>query len=74
MHAAFEMMTATPAVRNMIRENKIPQIDGLVYSSSSENMFSMDNSLLSLYKSGRISKEDALTHAVNAEMLKRKLM
>ena len=48
MHAAFEMMTATPAVRNMIRENKIPQIDGLVYSSSSENMFSMDNSLLSL--------------------------
>lgn len=74
MHAAFEMMTATPSVRNMIRENKIPQIDGLVYSSSSENMFSMDNSLLSLYKSGRISKEDALTHAVNAEMLKRKLM
>ena len=43
--AAFELMTMTPAIRNMIRENKIPQIDGMIYSASSDTMFSMDTSL-----------------------------
>lgn len=70
---AFELMTVTPAIRNMIRENKMHQIDGLVYSSSSDAMFSMDVSLLNLFREGRISAEEALTHAANPEMLKRKL-
>ena len=70
---AFEMMTVTPAIRNMIRENKIPQIDGMIYSASADNMFSMDTSLASLAKSGQITKEEALTHASNPEMLRRKL-
>ena len=74
MHAAFELMTATPAIRNMIRENKIPQIDGLVYSSSSDTMFSMDSSIQTLCRTGQITKEEALAHAVNSEMLKRKLL
>ena len=73
MVSAFELMTTTPAIKNMIRENKIHQIDGLIYSSSTDSMFSMDSSLLSLYKAGRISKEEALVHASNPEMLKRKL-
>lgn len=73
MVSAFELMTTTPAIKNMIRENKIHQIDGLIYSSSADSMFSMDTSLLSLYKAGRISKEEALVHASNPEMLKRKL-
>ena len=70
---AFEMMTVTPAIRNMIRENKIPQIDGMIYSASADNMFSMDTSLAALAKSGQITKEEALTHASNPEMLRRKL-
>ena len=53
MIPAFEMMTATPAIRNMIRENKIPQIDGTIYSASSETMFSMDASLASLVQKRR---------------------
>lgn len=73
MVSAFELMTTTPAIKNMIRENKIHQIDGLIYSSSADSMFSMDTSLLSLYKASRISKEEALVHASNPEMLKRKL-
>lgn len=71
--AAFEIMTITPAIRNMIRENKIPQIDGMLYSSNKENMISMDNSLFNLYKSGQITKTTALAYATNPEMLKRKL-
>ena len=66
-------MTVTPAIRNMIRENKIPQIDGTIYSSASDTMFSMDSSLAALCRSGRISREEALAHASNPEMLKRKL-
>ena len=69
----FEIMRLTPAIRNMIRDNKIPQIDGILYSSAKPDMISMDNSLLALYKSGKISKEIALTYATNPDMLMRKL-
>ena len=70
---AFEIMEVTPAIRNMIRENKIPQIEGIVYSSSNPTMISMDNSLLKLCKEGTISKETALMYATNPDMLKKKL-
>lgn len=70
---AFELMTATPAVRNMIRDNKIHQIDGLIYSSANNGMFSMDSSLLKLCKAGRITREEAVAHATNPDMLSKKL-
>ena len=71
---AFELMSVTPAIRNMIRENKIHQIDGLIYSASSDTMFSMDRSLLNLYNKNIISEEEALSHASTPDMLKRKLL
>ena len=67
-------MTVTPAIRNMIRENKIPQISGILYGASSRDMISMDSSLFNLYRSGRISKETALTYASNPDMLSKKLL
>ena len=70
---AFEIMVMTPAIRNMIRENKVHQIDGVIYSSSQSQLMSMDACLLNYYKAGRISKNTALAYATNAEMLKRKL-
>lgn len=70
---AFEIMTVTPAIRNMIRDNKVHQIDGLIYSSSKQDMISMDNSLLKLYKDGKISRDTALGYATNPEMMKKKL-
>mgnify|MGYP004423692853 CR=1 FL=1 len=70
---AFEIMVMTPAISNMIRDNKVHQIDGIIYTSAKEDMISMDNSLLALYKSGKISKEIALTYATNPDMLGRKL-
>lgn len=71
--AVFEVMTLTPAIRNMIRDAKIPQIEALLYSSNKEDMISMDSSLLNLYKAGRITKETALEYATNPEMLNKKL-
>lgn len=69
----FEIMTMTPAIRNMIRENKVHQIDGLVYSSSTPQMVSMDAGLLRLFKEGKITRNTALSHATNPEMLSKKL-
>lgn len=70
---AFEIMNVTPAIRNMIREGKVHQIDGLIYSSSSSDMQSMDAYLLKLYRNGIIDSKNALLHASNPEMLQRKL-
>ncbi len=70
---ALEIMTVTPAIQNMIRENKIPQIEGIIYSSDKEDMISMDTSLLKLFRSKRITRETALKYATNPEMLMRKL-
>ncbi len=73
MVPAFEIMTVTPAIRNMIRDNKVHQIDGLIYSSVKDDMISMDTSLMKLCKSGVISRETALTHATNPDMLGKKI-
>ena len=70
----FEIMRLTPAIRNMIRDNKIYQIDGVIASSSQADMKSMDNSLLELYRNHQITRETALKYSSNPEMLKRKLM
>lgn len=73
MVPALEIMTVTPAIRNMIRDNKIPQIEGILYSSANADMVSMDASLLNLYKNKRITAETALNFATNPEMLKKRL-
>ena len=72
MVPAFEIMTVTPAIRNMIRDNKIPQIDGILYSSANEDMVSMDLSLLKLFKENIISADTALAFATNPDMLRKK--
>ena len=73
MIPVFEIMTVTPAIRNMIRENKSFQIDGLLYASSSPQMTSTDSSLLQLYREGKIERETALAYAANADMLAKRL-
>lgn len=69
----FEIMTLTPAIRNMIRESKVHQIDGMIYSSAADDMIAMDTSLLNLFKSGRISEKTALTYSTNPDLLAKKM-
>ena len=73
MVPAFEIMTVTPAIRNMIRDNKIPQIDGLLQSSANDDLVSMDSWLLRLYRDGQISADTALAYAANGEMMRKKI-
>ena len=70
---AFEVMVVNPAIRNMIRENKIHQIDTVIAASAEEGMVSMDASILNLYRAGRISDRTALTYAANPDLLAKKM-
>ena len=73
MVPAFEIMHLNNAVRTMVRESRIHQIDSAIQTSSAEGMISMDESILRLYKAGRISRETAMHCAMNLEYLKKKL-
>ena len=69
----FEIMHVNNAIRNMIRESKVHQIDSIIGVSSSEGMVSMDNSLLELCKNGVITVETALRSALSPDMLSKRL-
>ena len=70
---AFEIMVLTPAIRNMIREGKIHQIDGVIYTSADKEMVAMDTSIYKLYQQGIITKETAIENAMNPEMMAKKV-
>ena len=70
---AFEIMSMNHAIRNMIRDGKIPQIEAAIHSGKSVGMISMDASLADLYNEGLISKDDALLHCINYDTIKRYL-
>lgn len=70
---AFEIMGMTHAIRNMIRDGKIPQIEAAIHSGRSVGMMSMDSSLADLTHEGLITKQDALLHCINYDTIKRYL-
>ena len=69
----FEIMIVNPAIQNMIREGKVHQMDNVIYSGGEAGMRTMDSDILKLYQEQKITKETALTYAVNREMMERKL-
>ena len=66
-----EIMVATPAIRNLIRENKTHQIPSMIQTSAQFGMMSMDQCLRDLYMKGYIKLEDAMARAQNTEELKK---
>ena len=68
---AFEIMKVNSAVKTMIRDNKIHQIDSVIYASKKEEMITMDSSILELYTQGLIDSQTALNFAANQEMVGR---
>ena len=67
---ATEIMVATPAVRNMIREQAVEQIMTAIQTGGQFGMKTMDRSLKDLCEAGLITLETALNHAKNVEELK----
>lgn len=71
--AAFEIMVLTPAIRNLIRESKVHQIDSAIFAGSQLGMITMDQSVFNLYKAGRITADTALKHCVNLDEMRKRL-
>ena len=70
---AAEVLVATPAVRNLIREGKIHQIYSMLQAGGKYGMVTMDMSLAQLVRSGKITLEMALERCANEEDLRRLL-
>jgi twitching motility protein PilT len=70
---AFEVMTATPAVRNLIREGKTHQIPTNIQTGARFGMQTMDGALLKLSRQGIISREACLTHSIDFEYVRAQL-
>ena len=69
--AAFEIMVATSAVRNLIRENKVYQLPSVIQLGGKEGMQSLDQSLASLAREGVITRETALLKAMDVEQFEK---
>ena len=71
---AFEVMIATPAIRNLIREGKTHQIQSAIQTGNKFGMKTMDSSLMDLSHQGIISREDTLSYSVDRELMERQLL
>ncbi|MBS5112434.1 MAG: type IV pilus twitching motility protein PilT [Coprobacillus cateniformis] len=63
--AALEVMLATPAVANLIRENKGHQINSMIQTGSQFGMQSLNMCLVSLLRQGKISRESSIQYTDN---------
>ncbi len=68
--ACFEIMMATPAVRNLIREKKIEHLPSAIQTASAEGSITFDAYLAELYKMGKITYETAMQNAFDPKALR----
>ena len=71
--AAYEMMVVTPAIQNLIRENKVYRIDSTIQTGRKEGMFLLDESLYKLWKNGLVDKEELLLKSSKPQDLAAKI-
>ena len=69
--AAAEILVATPAVRNIIREGKSHQLDAVIQTGTEFGMQSLDKTLVSLIHNGTITYDEARNYATDIEELDR---
>jgi len=65
--AAHEIMIGTPAIRNLIRENKVPQMYSAIQTGQGLGMQTLDQCLVELLRNGVITKHDAQLRATNKD-------
>ncbi len=70
---AFEILLATPAVRNVIREGKSFMLDNIIQTSVDMGMISMEMSLARLIKQGKITEEVAMNYSLRPSELQNAL-
>jgi twitching motility protein PilT len=73
MIAAYEMMVVTPAIANLIRENKTYRIDSSIQTGRKHGMFLLDEHLFRLWKDQQVDKEECLMRAAKPAELAAKM-
>ncbi len=71
--AAFEIMHAIPAIRNLIREGKTHQLTSFIQTNRRLGMQTMDDAIYHLYLQGAITPEQASAYAQDADAMERKI-
>ena len=69
--AAFELMVTTDAINNLIRENKVYQINSAIQTGARLGMRTLDGDLASLVNRGICNQEDAEARAADKENFRR---
>lgn len=72
--AAVEVMLGTDAVKNLIRSNKVPQMETAMQGAARLGMQTLQDSLAHLYKTGLITYETALEYSTNSAEMEKKLL
>ncbi len=72
--AAFEVMHANHAVRNLIREGKSHQLASVMQTNRKMGMITMDDAIIQLYYEGRIDREMAIQFAQDPDGMQQKVM
>ena len=67
--AAHEIMLGTPAIRNLIREDKVAQMYSAIQTGQNVGMQTLDQNLKGLLAQGVVSKEEAKRKAANPDSL-----
>ena len=68
--AAHEIMIGTAAIRNLIREDKVPQMYSAIQTGAAIGMQTLDQCMINLVREGKITRAEALPRAVNKDMFK----
>jgi twitching motility protein PilT len=71
--AGLELMSMTPAVANLIRNNEIARIQDVIQTSRDRGMFSLDSNLQHLVQQGRVDADVALAYSQDPPTLRRLL-
>jgi twitching motility protein PilT len=66
--AAWEIMIGTPAIRNLIRENKVAQMYSVIQTSQNVGMQTLDQHLLELVRARQVHVDEARSYAVNKDL------
>ncbi|MBO5646545.1 MAG: PilT/PilU family type 4a pilus ATPase [Clostridia bacterium] len=69
----FEVVHANTAIRNLIREARVHQLEATISASRDSGMVSMDDAIFELYRGGRITRDTALQYALHPDILRRRL-
>jgi twitching motility protein PilT len=74
LQLALEIMVATPAVRALIRENKLHNIDNQIHLGAKFGMQTLNQSLTSVVKSGQVMEEDAMAASLDKDDFRKSMI